>query len=55
MAELEGYGVNERNTEVLEQYELEVRSLRRGRGAWICETDRGLKLLKEYKGTQKRL
>ena len=55
MAELEGYGVNERNTEVLEQYELEVRLLRRGRGAWICETDRGLKLLKEYKGTQKRL
>ena len=47
--------MNERNTEVLEQYALEIRSLRRGRGAWICETDQGLKLLREYKGTQKRL
>lgn len=47
--------MNERNTEVLEQYELEIRALRRGRGAWICETDQGLKLLREYKGTKKRL
>ena len=47
--------MNERNTEVLEQYALEIRSLRRGRGAWICETDQGLKLLREYKGTKKRL
>lgn len=47
--------MNDRNTEVLEQYELEVSSVRRGRGAWICETDRGLKLLREYKGTVRRL
>ena len=47
--------MKERNTEVLEQYALEIKSLRRGRGAWICETDQGLKLLREYKGTQKRL
>lgn len=47
--------MNDRNTEVLEQYELETGSLRRGRGAWVCETDRGLKLLREYKGTVKRL
>ncbi len=47
--------MNERNTEVLEQYELEIRALRRGRGAWVCETDQGLKLLREYKGTKKRL
>jgi len=47
--------VNERTTEVLEQYELEVQSKRRGRGAWICETSQGLKLLREYKGTVKRL
>lgn len=47
--------MNDRNTEVLEQYEMEVSSARRGRGAWICETDRGLKLLREYKGTKKRL
>ena len=47
--------MNDRNTEVLEQYELEIKTLRRGRGAWVCETDQGLKLLREYKGTQKRL
>ena len=47
--------MNERNTEVLEQYELEIRALRRGRGAWICETDQGFMLLREYKGTKKRL
>lgn len=40
---------------MLEQYELEVQSKRRGRGAWICETSQGLKLLREYKGTVKRL
>ena len=47
--------MNDRNTEVLEQYEMEVSSARRGRGAWICETDRGLKLLREYKGTKRGL
>ncbi len=55
LAGLEGYEVNDRNTEVMEKYELEIRALRRGRGAWICETDQGLKLLREYKGTVKRL
>ena len=29
--------------------------MRKGRGAWICETDKGLKLLREYKGTVRRL
>ncbi len=29
--------------------------VRRGRGAWICEYPDGLKLLKEYRGTVKRL
>lgn len=47
--------MNDWNTEVIEQYELEVDSLRKGRGAWIFETNRGLKLLKEYKGSVKRL
>lgn len=47
--------MNDRNTEVLGQYELEIKTLRRGRGAWVCETDQGLKLLREYKGTRKRL
>lgn len=47
--------MNERNLEVLEQYELTVESARRGRGAWICGTDQGFVLLREYRGTTKRL
>ncbi len=47
--------MNDRNTEVLEQYDMEIFSVRRGRGSWICETDKGLRLLREYKGTTKRL
>lgn len=47
--------MNDWNTEVIGQYELDVESLRKGRGAWIFETNRGLKLLKEYKGSVKRL
>ena len=41
----------EKYTEVLSQYELEILDVRRGRGAWLCETNQGLKLLREYKGT----
>ena len=47
--------MNERYQEVLEQYEVETLSVRKGRGAWICETDKGLKLLREYRGTVRRL
>ena len=47
--------MNEKYVEALEQYELEIFSVRKGRGAWICETEDGCKLLKEYRGTVKRL
>lgn len=47
--------MNDKYTEVLPQYALDVTAVRKGRGAWICETGQGVKLLKEYKGTQKRL
>ena len=47
--------MNEKYTEALEQYDMEVLSVRRGRGSWICETDQGCRLLKEYRGTVKRL
>ena len=43
------------SVEIAEKYELEIRSARKGRGAWIFDTDKGLKLLKEYKGSIKRL
>ena len=47
--------MNDRNTEVINQYDVETAGIRRGRGAWICDTDQGLKLLREYKGTVRRL
>lgn len=47
--------MNDRYLEALEQYEMEVTTVRKGRGAWICETDRGMRLLKEYRGTVRRL
>ena len=43
------------SAEVTENYGLQVENLRKGRGSWILETDRGLKLLKEYKGSVRRL
>ena len=47
--------MNDKYEEVLKQYALQVRGVRRGRGAWIYETDQGMKSLKEYQGTLKRL
>lgn len=47
--------MNDNYLEILQQYEGEVQEVRRGRGAWICERADGIKLLKEYRGTQKRL
>ena len=41
--------------DVMEQYEGETLEIRRGRGAWICERSDGVKLLKEYRGSLKRL
>lgn len=47
--------MNEKYVEALEQYEMDVISVRKGRGSWICETGNGCRLLKEYRGTVKRL
>lgn len=47
--------MNDSYLEVLKQYEGEVTGVRRGRGAWICEYPDGPRLLKEYRGTVKRL
>lgn len=40
---------------VMEQYGLTVKSSYRGRGALICETQRGFKIVKEYRGSEKKL
>lgn len=55
LADMEGIQVIDWSAEIGEKYELVVESMRKGRGAWIFETDHGLKLLKEYKGSIKRL
>jgi CotS family spore coat protein len=47
--------VNEQGTNVLEQYDLEVFRTCRGRGAILCETSQGLKLLKECRASSKRV
>lgn len=46
--------MNEKSLKVLEQYELEVKNVRRGRDSYIVDTDRGLVLLKEYNGSNQR-
>ena len=47
--------MTERYTEVLEQYDMEVYGVKKGRGAWILDTDKGCRILKEYRGTVRRL
>lgn len=45
----------EKYMDALEQYEMEILSVRKGRGSWLCETEKGSRILKEYRGTVKRL
>lgn len=47
--------MNERGLKVLEQYDLKILGTRRGRGSFLCETDRGLKLITEFYGSENRL
>lgn len=46
--------MNERDLVVLEQYELEVKETYRGRGSYVCITDKGKKLLLEYHGSERK-
>ncbi len=54
--EYHGGGVYVYNREnlILEQYPFEVRQTAKGRGALICDTNQGLKILKEYRGSEGR-
>ena len=52
---MEGTIVNDRALAVLEKYELEVLRSWKGRGAILCETKAGIKILKEYKGSPEHL
>ena len=51
----EGFFLEEKMKELLAQYPFEVRHLYRGRGAWIAETDEGLKMIRLYNGSPERL
>lgn len=46
---------NEKLTTVYEQYELQITKTSRTRGAILCETESGIKLLKEFRGSLGRL
>ena len=39
---------------ILEQYPFEVRQTFKGRGALLCDSSEGLKILKEYRGSEGR-
>ena len=47
--------MNDRAVELLEQYDIEVLKTRKGRGAIVCETDRGCLILKEYSGSSDKI
>ena len=47
--------MNDRAVALLEQYDVEVVHTRKGRGAILCDTDRGCLILKEYTGNEERI
>lgn len=47
--------MNEKALPVLNQYDLKIKSTKRVRGSYYCETDRGLMLLKEYESSEGKL
>lgn len=47
--------MNDRAVSVLENYEIEVLRTWKGRGAILCESDRGLLILKEYAGPKDKI
>lgn len=46
--------MNDRALKVLEQYDLEIVSTRRGRGSYVCETPQGLRILCDYSGSENK-
>lgn len=45
----------EQSLDVLEQYDLDIKGVRKGRGYWIIDSKEGEFVLKEYKGSKERL
>lgn len=55
MLSMEGFFLDEKIKEIIDQYHVEVYNTYRGRGAFICETNEGLKLVREYSLSPNRL
>jgi CotS family spore coat protein len=47
--------VNDRAINLLEQYDMTIKSTSKGRGTIICDTDKGICVLKEYTGKPEKL
>lgn len=47
--------MNDRAISILENYDFAVLKVRKARGAFVCETDRGLKIMKEYQAPVSKL
>lgn len=47
--------MDEKALEVLDQYDLEVMRVRKGRGVYFIETSKGLHMLKEHRGSEEKL
>lgn len=47
--------MNDRAVSLLEQYDIEVLRTRKGRGAILCDTEKGCLIFKEYAGNEKRI
>lgn len=47
--------MNDRAVALLEQYDVEVLRVRKGRGAILCDTDKGCLIFKEYTGNADRI
>lgn len=52
---MEGFFVDEKIREILDKYSFNVSTTHRGRGAFICDTDQGLRIVKEYHLSPSRL
>lgn len=49
-----GVFVYNQSEAILQQYDLEIKQISRGRGAYICETNEGTKLLAPFRGSKER-
>jgi CotS family spore coat protein len=50
----EGFFMYHQPEAVLEQYDLEIRQIMKGRGVYICDTDQGIKILTPFRGSAAR-